>query len=100
MGEIQVENYFVEWDDEKNKINKKKHGISFETAARIFLDKNLIDDYDEFHSDFEERIKVIGRVGKILAVIYTERGEKYRLISARQADKDEEEEYYGQYSCL
>ena len=100
MGEIQVENYFVEWDDEKNKINKKKHGISFETAARIFLDKNLIDDYDEFHSDFEERIKVIGRVGKILAVIYTERGEKYRLISARQATKKEEDLYYGQYSYL
>ena len=100
MGEIQVENYFVEWDDEKNKINKKKHGISFETAARIFLDKNLIDDYDEIHSDFEERIKVIGRVGKILAVIYTERGEKYRLISARQATKKEEDLYYGQYSYL
>lgn len=100
MGEIQVENYFVEWDDEKNKLNKKKHGISFETAARIFLDKNLIDDYDEIHSDFEERIKVIGRVGKILAVIYTERGEKYRLISARQATKKEEDLYYGQYSYL
>lgn len=89
MGEIQVEDYFVEWDDEKAKLNKKKHGISFETAARIFLDKNLIDDYDEFHSNFEERIKVIGRVGKILAVIYTERGEKYRLIYARQATKKE-----------
>ena len=100
MGEIQVENYFVEWDDEKNKKNYKKHGLKFETAARIFLDENRIEEIDELHSDFEERIKTVGRVGKILAVIYTERGEKYRLISARQADKDEEEEYYGQYSCL
>ena len=100
MGEIQIENYLVEWDDEKAKLNKKKHGISFETAARVFLDKNLIDDYDELHSDEEERIKVIGRVGKILAVIYTERGEKYRLISARQATKKEEDVYYGQYSYL
>ena len=100
MGEIQVENYFVEWDDEKNKKNYKKHGLKFETAARIFLDENRIEEIDEVHSDFEERIKTVGRVGKILAVIYTERGEKYRLISARQADKDEEEEYYGQYSCL
>lgn len=100
MGEIQIENYFVEWDDRKNEINKKKHGISFETAARVFLDKNLVDDYDELHSDEEERIKVIGRVGKILAVIYTERGEKYRLISARQATKKEEDVYYGQYFYL
>ena len=100
MGEIQVENYFVEWDDEKNKKNYKKHGLKFETAARIFLDENRIEEIDEVHSDFEERIKTVGRVGKILAVIYTERGEKYRLISARQADKNEEDEYYGQYSCL
>ncbi|MBQ7199327.1 MAG: BrnT family toxin [Selenomonadaceae bacterium] len=100
MGEIEVGEYIVEWDDEKNKINKKKHGISFETAANIFLDDNRIDNYDEFHSDYEDRVKVIGRVGEILTVIYTERGEKYRLISARQADKSEEEEYYGQYSYL
>jgi len=36
----------------------------------------------------------------ILVVIYTERGEKYRLISARLADDKEEEEYYGQYPSL
>lgn len=38
MGEIIVEDYFVEWDDDKNEINFKKHGIYFEDAARIFLD--------------------------------------------------------------
>ena len=97
MGEIIVEEYHVEWDDEKNEINKKKHGISFETAAEVFLDENRIDDYDEFHSDFEDRIKVIGMVGEILTVIYTERSEKYRLISARKANKKEKRDYYGQY---
>lgn len=51
MGEIEVGEYLVEWDDEKNKINKKKHGIYFEDAARIFLDDNRIEYYDEFHSD-------------------------------------------------
>ena len=100
MGEIEIGEYVVEWDDEKAEINKKKHGISFETAARIFLDDNRVDYYDELHSDFEDRIKVIGRVGEILTVIYTERSDKYRLISARQADKSEEAEYYGQYSYL
>ena len=100
MSEIIVEEYIVEWDDDKNEINKKKHGISFETAAEVFLDENRIDDFDEFHSDFEDRIKVIGLVDEILTVIYTERGEKYRLISARQAKKLEKEEYYGQFRYL
>ena len=100
MGEFEIEDYIVEWDDAKNEINKKKHKISFEFAAKIFLDENRIEEYDELHNDDEERIKVIGRVGKILTVIYTERGEKYRLISARRANKDEEAEYYGQYQNL
>ena len=97
MGEIDIENIVVEWDDNKNEINYKKHGIYFEDAAWIFLDENRIEEFDELHSDFEDRIKVIGRVGKILAVIYTERGENYRIISARYATKKEIDNYYGQY---
>lgn len=89
--------YKFVWDSEKAKINKRKHGISFETAARVFLDKNLIDDFDKIHSDFEDRIKAVGLVGKILTVIYTERDDRNRIISARPADKDEKEEYYGQF---
>ena len=100
MGEIEVGEYFVEWDDNKAEINRKKHGIYFEDAALIFLDENMIEEYDEEHSDEEERIKVIGMVGKILVVIYTERGEKYRLISARHATKNERSRYYGQYGSL
>ena len=100
MGEIEIGDYIVEWDDNKAEINKKKHKVTFEFAAKVFLDDYKIDDYDEFHSDYEERRRVIGRVGKILVVIYTERGEKYRLISARQATKREEKLYYGQYSYL
>ena len=100
MGEIEIENYIVEWDDNKAEINYKKHGIRFKTAARVFLDENRYDDYDELHSDDEERIKTVGRVGKILAVVYTERKEKYRIISARYATKKEIDDYYGQYSYL
>ena len=85
------------WDKEKAVINKKKHKVSFETAARVFLDENSIDNFDEFHSNFEDRIKIIGRVGKILAVIYTERADRNRIISARHATKDEEDEYYEQF---
>ena len=85
------------WDSEKAKINRQKHKVSFETAARVFLDENFIDDIDEFHSDFEDRIKIIGKIGEILTVIYTERGDRNRIISARRANKQEKEDYYEQF---
>lgn len=100
MGEIEIGEYLIEWDDAKNEKNFRKHKIYFEDAARVFLDEHRIDYFDELHSDEEERWKVIGLVDKVLAVIYTERREKLRLISARYAGKKEEEEYYGQYSDL
>ena len=100
MGELEVGEYIVEWDDNKAEINYKKHGIRFRVAARIFLDENRIDYFDELHSDDEEHWKVIGKVKNILAVIYTERRERLRIISARYATKEEEDEYYGQYPNL
>lgn len=98
MGEIEIGELIIEWDDVKNEKNFKKHKIYFEDAAWIFLDENRLEYFDELHSDDEDRIKVIGKVDKVLVVIYTERGEKYRLISARYATKKEEAEYYGQYN--
>ena len=98
MGEIELGELIIEWDDRKAAINKKKHGVSFELAAKVFLDEFLIDDYDENHSDDEDRIKVIGMVAKVLAVIYTERQDRYRLISARLANNREVKKYYGQFS--
>ena len=89
--------YKFVWDSEKAKTNIRKHGISFETAARVFFDENAYSDYDEIHSDFEDRIKIIGRVRKILTVIYTEREDRNRIISARQATNREVELYYGQF---
>lgn len=97
MGEIDIGEYVVEWDDDKNELNWKKHKLYFEDAARVFLDDNRIDYFDEDHSDYEERWKVIGKVRNVLVVIYTEREEKLRIISARKAEKEEREEYYGQY---
>ncbi|MBR5913620.1 MAG: BrnT family toxin [Selenomonadaceae bacterium] len=97
MGEIELEGLIIEWDDNKAALNWKKHKIYFEDAARVFLDDNRIDEFDEEHSDFEERRKVIGMVENILFVVYTERGEKLRLISARNATRKEKEDYYGQF---
>ena len=85
------------WDSEKTEKNLKKHGIYFEDAARVFLDDDRIDEFDEIHSDFEDRYKIIGRVRNILTVIYTERGDTNRIISARQVDKKEEALYYEQF---
>lgn len=96
--EFDIGDYKFEWDSEKDKINKKKHKVSFRVAARVFLDENRFDDYDELHSNFEERTKTVGRIDGILAVIYTERGERNRIISARQASKGEERTYYEQFS--
>jgi len=88
-----------EWDNEKNEYNKKKHdGISFEFAVRVFLDSKRIEKYDYKHStDTEERWDVIGKVDNILFVVYTERNDRTRIISARKATKEETDEYYNDY---
>ena len=88
-----------ERDEEKNRINKEKHdGIGFEYAVRVFLDEKRIERYDALHSTLmEDRWNAIGMVGRILFVVYTERGERTRIISARRATKEEEREYYDGY---
>ena len=89
--------YKFVWDSDKAEINFKKHKIKFEDAALIFFDENRFDDYDEIHSDYEDRIKTVGKINGMLAVIYTERGDRNRIISARQATKREEDLYYEQF---
>ena len=90
--------YKFVWDSAKAELNRQKHKVSFETAARVFLDDNNLDDYDDFHSDDEDRNKIVGMVGNILTVIYTERGDRTRIISARRANKKERADYYEQFS--
>ena len=85
----------VEWDENKEKSNFMKHGVLFETARLVFADENRIEFYDEAHSIGEERYRVIGRVGLVLVVIYTMRGDAHRIISARVANRREEDLYYG-----
>lgn len=85
-----------EWDELKNSINKEKHKISFETAAHVFDDPEYIEMYDFEHSVDEDRYIAIGRVGDILFVVFTERKENIRLISARIATEAERRLYYDQ----
>ena len=109
-----------EYDEEKNRTNIKKHGISFKAAARVFFDYDRIELYDEENSMEEDRYDVIGDtsagttignidrfaddVDDILYVVYTERESREisgstqivtRLISARMATSFERGLYYG-----
>jgi uncharacterized DUF497 family protein len=83
-----------EWDDEKNKLNQKKHGISFETARFVFNDPGKVILPDLLHSSEEEQWITIRMVNKILFVVYTEQGKSIKLISARSATKAEKELYH------
>ena len=85
-----------EWDEEKNRLNQKKHGISFETAVYVFEDANHIEMYDFEHSADEDRYIALGLVGEVLFVVFTERKENIRLISARLATEAERRLYYDQ----
>ena len=93
--EFQLGERLFEWDENKNRINIRKHGVNFKTAAKVFDDENRREDYDWEHSIDEDRYRIIGKVKNILVVIYTERGVKTRIISARKAEDWEERLYYG-----
>ncbi|MBE8950391.1 MAG: BrnT family toxin [Quinella sp. 3Q1] len=89
-----------EWDREKAKLNKIKHGVSFKSAAKVFNDPNRLEEFDAFHSWDEERWQVIGMADNVLFVVYTERRDKIRLISAREATEEERRKYYGKLGVL
>jgi uncharacterized DUF497 family protein len=73
------------------------HKVSFEDAALVFTDPMRIERRDDSEGNIsgEERWQTLGKVDKVLFVVYTERGEKTRLISARAANKAEKRSYYG-----
>jgi len=71
-----------------------KHKIDFEDAKNIFLDPNRLEREDKRGYD-ETRIQVIGIVNQVvLLVVYTKRNGRYRIISARRANKNERRQYY------
>ena len=92
--ETTINNIVFEWDEEKNRINKRKHHVSFETAEKVFSDEHRIEWFDEKHSDEEDRYITLGMVNEVLHVVYTERDIAIRLISARRANKEERRIYY------
>jgi uncharacterized DUF497 family protein len=94
--------YNFEWDPYKAKQNLRKHKVSFERAAEVFLDPLAISIYDEEHSLGEDRWITIGKdqTNLILVIVHTFHEEnidncKIRLISARKATKKEIKQYEG-----
>lgn len=87
-----------EWDKNKSKLNLEKHGIDFDLAIEVFSDPCAI---VQFNREIEKEIRnqIIGKVDNelvILFVVFTHRGRKIRLISARKANKKERTIYERQ----
>lgn len=80
-----------EWDKNKAKKNLQTHDVSFDEASTAFKDTLSLTVYDPLHSEDEDRFILIGKshANRLLVVVHTDRGEKIRIISARQATKHE-----------
>jgi len=87
-----------EWDNRKEKLNVKKHGISFDEARTVFYDENAIQFFDPDHSDDEDRFILLGISFKLKVLVvchcFRESETVIRIVSARKADGDEEQEYW------
>jgi uncharacterized DUF497 family protein len=88
-----------DWDPAKNRENRRKHGVGFETASLVFEDQWILSRKDLSHHDAEDRYNALGEIapGVILFVVYTGREqdgeEAIRLISARSASTQEKRSY-------
>jgi len=82
------------WSKTKAEENFAKHGISFDSAKGVFNDPYATENLDDRHDYGEGRFVIIGLVdGQFLNVVYTERNDVFRIISARKATKHERENY-------
>ena len=84
-----------EWDEAKARGNFIKHGVSFDETRTVFTDIFGLEEFDERHSESEERWILVGTssLERILVVVYTERNSHIRLISSRKANAKERKKY-------
>lgn len=93
-----------EWNEEKNRRNRRKHGISFETASLVFEDPHALTQIDPF-CDEEQRLITLGTAGSatLLFVVHTvfeqDDQEVIRIISARSATPRERKTYEEAYKA-
>ena len=90
--------YLFDWDERKNRINRRKHGVSFEEARSVFYDDCAIEFYDEPHSDPDDRFLLLGLSAHARLVLvchcYREDEQTIRIISARKATPAEAQHYW------
>ncbi|MGH7815917.1 MAG: BrnT family toxin [Candidatus Binatia bacterium] len=84
-----------EWDETKDRANRRKHGVSFEEATTVFGDPLAGTIIDPDHSVGEARYVTIGisTSNRLIVVSHTEEGETTRIISAREANLHERKAY-------
>ncbi len=87
---------YFEWDDAKAETNLRKHGVGFAEASTVLADPNLLTLDDSRHSTNEDRQIAVGYSNRlrILMVIHVERGQRWRIISARRSTAHEAELYF------
>jgi hypothetical protein len=97
-----------EWDEPKNRENRRKHGVDFEQASQVFEDERCLIDFDRVDEAGEQRYHALGEVsadpGSVLLIlvahVYREEdhdGEEIvRIISARRAGKNDVRRYQEQ----
>lgn len=87
-----------EWDETKNRGNKRKHGMSFEEAQTVFLDEHAVRYYDPNHSRDEDRFIMLGMSLRLRIIVvchcYRKGDTVIRIICARKADKREAADYW------
>ncbi len=89
-----------EWDERKRAANLAKHGVDFELAKLVFEGPTL-EGPDDRRDYGEPRFGAFGMAnGIVLFVVYTWRGRRRRLISARKAGKHEQEAYASRIAAL
>jgi uncharacterized protein len=84
----------VEWDPNKAATNLQKHGVRFSDAEAVLSDPNALS-FEDTTASREQRFVVIGmdHLWRLLVVVYTDRGNRVRLISARSATRSERQTY-------
>ncbi len=89
--------HFV-WDKRKDLANRRKHGISFDEAETAFHDENAKVYFDPDHSETEDRFILLGISLQLRVLVvchcYREAESVVRIVSARKADRGEQEDYW------
>ncbi|HXV13082.1 MAG TPA: BrnT family toxin [Candidatus Krumholzibacteria bacterium] len=96
MAEIRFE-----WDEEKSRESRAKHGVSFEEAFTVFFDEEALLIPDAEHSSTEERFIILGMSSTLRVLVvchcYRRSSEVIRIISARKAFRVERRQYFSRW---